>query len=94
MDISAPYPFSRLLRTLRAHQGLSQAELARRSNAFTASHPDLAECSTIYASTIGKLETDTRRPDRDVLYALASGLGIPVAQLMPELPDLPEQETP
>ncbi len=59
---------SETLRTLRARRRLTQAALAERAG--------------VHRVTIARLETGTRRPGLDVLEALATALGVKMADLL------------
>lgn len=59
-----------LIRRLRGERGLSLSELARRAG--------------IGKATLSGLETGTRNPTAETLYAIAGQLGVPLAALLSE----------
>ncbi|WP_042374116.1 helix-turn-helix domain-containing protein [Streptacidiphilus neutrinimicus] len=69
------------IRALRARRGISLSELARRAG--------------VGKATLSGLETGTRNPTAETLYAIAGQLGVPLAMLLstPGEPlDVPEVE--
>jgi transcriptional regulator with XRE-family HTH domain len=56
------------IRSLRAQRGLSLSELARRAG--------------VGKATLSGLETGTRNPTAETLYAIAGQLGVPLAMLL------------
>ncbi|MFC5909131.1 helix-turn-helix domain-containing protein [Streptacidiphilus monticola] len=75
MEFSRPWTAAaaaetgRRVRRLRTERGLSLSELARRAG--------------IGKATLSGLETGTRNPTAETLYALAGQLGVPLAAFLP-----------